>query len=251
MSDKVTKEELNKEYIRKQIRLNTELNDIGKRIGRIDLTLNDLQFKQQESIYRTTQIGKYKEKKEKSVYRLKEIENELSQVITRNLDEEIKQELLSRKCESTKNRINEKEAKALKSKIKSDKREQSQNRWKQRCKQDRKERYRNGGQRDYYYYLKLCNSLPSYMERNLSCMPNNKGYIFRGVWFLGEKPAERGKNMILFEKKRNILYIHEISKTEHIISEKRGKKEKKKEISRTLRKKKKEVANNLMDFVKK
>lgn len=250
MSNKVTKEELNKEYIRKQIRLNTERNDIAKRFGRIDLNLNDLQYKREESIYRTTQIGKYKEKKEKCIYRLEEIENELSQVITQSLDEEIKQELLSRKCESTKHLINEKEAKARKSKIKSDKREQSQNRWKQRCKEHRKERYRSGGQRDYNYYLKLCNSLPSYMERNLSSMPNNKGYIFRNMWFLGEKPAERGKNIILFEKKRGIMYIHEISKTEHIISEKKGK-ERKREISRISRKKKKKVANNLMDFVKK
>ncbi len=251
MSNKVTKEELNKEYLRKKIRLNTERNDIEKRISVNNTALNDLRKNKQESVYRTKQLDKCEKNEERYIHRLQNIEIELDQIMEHSLDREINKEILNRKEESSKNLLNEKTTKAHKSKIKSDKREQSQNRWKQRCKDDRKERYRRGGQRDYYYYLKLCNSLPSYMERNLSSMPNNKGYIFRGMWFLGEKRAERGKNTILFEKKRGgIMYIHEISKTEHSIYEKKGK-EKKRLISRTLRKKKKEVANNLMDFVKK
>jgi hypothetical protein len=253
MSNEVTKEEVNKEYIRRQIALNTEKNDIEKRIRIIDSVVNNLQYNKQQSVYRTRELNKRKESKEKYVYRLKEVENELDQIIVHNLDEEIKKEILDRKCESAKNLLDEKKAKARKFEIKAEKRQQSQDRWKKCRKQDRKERYRNGGPGDYIRFLRICNSLPPYMAKNLSAMPNNKGYIFRGVHFYGDKPAEPGKGTILFEKRRNnIMYIHEISKTEHRIYEKRGKKDKKRKlISITPRKKKKNTAPNLMDFVKK
>jgi hypothetical protein len=94
--------------------------------------------------------------------------------------------------------------------------------------------------RDHAYYYKQYNwanqSLPDYMRENLADMPNNKGYIWRDCWFLGDKPAEHGQPTIMFEKKRGgVMHIHEIDRYEHRIFEKIGK-EKKKLISAKKRK---------------
>ena len=100
-------------------------------------------------------------------------------------------------------------------------------------------------QKDYkYYYRQFCKAeetLPDYMRRNLDDMPNNKGYIWRGCWFLGNKRPERGNVMIMFEKQRGgILRINEIDDYEHRIFEKVGK-ERKREISVTVRKNRKKL----------
>ena len=63
--------------------------------------------------------------------------------------------------------------------------------------------------------------LPSYMQDNLTNMPNNKGYIFRGVWFFGELPAS-GYPIVMFENRQGIKIIHEIFKDKHFVYSKEG-----------------------------
>ena len=58
-------------------------------------------------------------------------------------------------------------------------------------------------------------------------MPNNKGYIFKGLWCCGELPAEENGNLIMFEKCYNdVMKIHEIDDKFHYIYEKIGKNKK-------------------------
>lgn len=71
------------------------------------------------------------------------------------------------------------------------------------------------------YFNKVCSQLPDYMIKNLSEMPNNKGYIWRGVHFYGDLEAEHGPT-ILFEKQKNILLIHEYYPAEYRRYEKNG-----------------------------
>jgi hypothetical protein len=83
-------------------------------------------------------------------------------------------------------------------------------------------------QRDvrYHYrrFQKICDSIPSYIERNLSDMPHNKGYIWRGVWLFGKKKAEKNKPQVMFERKnKDLLLIHECDEYETRLYEKRGK----------------------------
>ena len=85
----------------------------------------------------------------------------------------------------------------------------------------------------YNYFEKTSNKLPEYMQRNLSEMPNNKGYIWRDIRFYGELPSIPGQPDILFEKKKDCMLIHEINNTEHKIFEKRGR-DRKRFISSTL-----------------
>lgn len=86
-------------------------------------------------------------------------------------------------------------------------------------------------EKDYAYFYKvynsICETLPNHMKENLSTMPNNKGYIWRGCLFLGDLPAERGQPMIAFEKIRGgITRIYETDQYESRIFEKQGKERK-------------------------
>lgn len=80
---------------------------------------------------------------------------------------------------------------------------------------------------DYKYYCKVCSTIPNYMSQNLKTMPNNKGYIFKGVWCYGELPVKNDRdkdNVIMFEKNMasNSLMIHTYTPTEYILHEKKG-----------------------------
>jgi len=75
-------------------------------------------------------------------------------------------------------------------------------------------------------YERLCDmDIPSYISDNLRTMPNNKGYVWRGVWLFGEKPAEKGP-CVMFEKQRETMFIHEIFEKEHHVYKKQGQKPK-------------------------
>jgi hypothetical protein len=85
-------------------------------------------------------------------------------------------------------------------------------------------------QKDHNYYYrqfeKSKETLPAYIQANLKEMPNNKGYIWRGCWFFGDLKSEHNQPLILFEKCRGVLNIHEIDKYEHRMFEKIGKNKK-------------------------
>ena len=61
--------------------------------------------------------------------------------------------------------------------------------------------------REYYRFQKLSNRFPDKLKNKLKNMPNNKGYIWNGIWFFGKKPDE-DMNVTMYEKKHNMLYTH-------------------------------------------
>ena len=67
-------------------------------------------------------------------------------------------------------------------------------------------------------------------------MPNNKGYIWYGIYYYGYKPARRGEPIVLFEQRGPILLIHEITSSYHKIYEKKNKTSVKKLIENRPRK---------------
>ena len=73
----------------------------------------------------------------------------------------------------------------------------SQKYYKNSYKTNRKEKFL---EKDLNYHYKLFQkksaSLPSYIKRNLKHMPNNKGYIWKGVWFFGIKSQNPQDNTI-------------------------------------------------------
>ena len=91
--------------------------------------------------------------------------------------------------------------------------------------QDRENKYANKNMgRSYRHFCRACSSIPDYMLRNLSEMPNNKGYFWKSVACYGDLPAERGKPTVLFDRKRGgIMVIHEWTPNEYKVYEKKGK----------------------------
>lgn len=63
--------------------------------------------------------------------------------------------------------------------------------------------------REFEWLCKMDARLPDYIRENLANMPNNKGYIWKGIWYYGKKPAERRDLIIMFDKSGDSL-IHEI-----------------------------------------
>ena len=91
---------------------------------------------------------------------------------------------------------------------------------------DRENRFREKDmQRVYLNYLKMVDTIPEYISKNLEEMPNNKGYLWRGIECYGKKDgAQGGGSTILFEKKKGgLLVIHDRSPTEYKIFHKKGK----------------------------
>ena len=101
----------------------------------------------------------------------------------------------------------------------------------------------------YKYYNKVVDTLPSYIKNNLTDIPNNKGYIWRGVHFYGELPEESGPR-VMFEKQRGgLLIIHEYNHNEYRIYEKEGRNRKKLIHKSPIRAIK--YQSSIMDYLKK
>ena len=88
---------------------------------------------------------------------------------------------------------------------------------------------RHEGPSDYHIkketdrFFKAIDTIPQFILDNLSNMPSNKGYIWRGVYCYGELPSE-SKNTIMFEKCKNgLMKIHECINDKIYIYEKVGK----------------------------
>jgi len=70
----------------------------------------------------------------------------------------------------------------------------------------------NSLKREYNWMQKINYSVPNYIVENLRKMPNNKGYIWKGIFHLGLLDPEQPIHIkTFFEKNNDILYIHEIS----------------------------------------
>ena len=118
---------------------------------------------------------------------------------------------------ATKNRLSEQQ------KIASDK---SKRFYQKTASADRENRFREKDmQRAYMQYLNIVDTIPEYISKNLEEMPNNKGYIWRGIQCYGKQPEGGNSNStILFEKQKGgLLIIHDRTPTEYKIFHKKGK----------------------------
>ena len=90
---------------------------------------------------------------------------------------------------------------------------------------DRENRYREKDmQRAYNNYLRIVDTIPEYISKNLSEMTNNKGYLWRGISCYGEQDDKNSKSTILFERQKGgLLIIHDRSPTDYKVFHKKGK----------------------------
>lgn len=101
----------------------------------------------------------------------------------------------------------------------------------------------------YNYFKRTCASVPDYMRKKLANMPENKGYIWKGIHCYGERPAERGKPFSMFERPRggDKLLIHEWTPTLYKVYQKIGKGPK--TLVKTEKRKPKHITGTLADFI--
>ena len=66
-------------------------------------------------------------------------------------------------------------------------------------------------------------TVPDNMNGNLNKMPNNKGFIWRGVWCFGKLPMKNKGQIIFSEKKGHLYHEIEITDTHKTTYEKVGK----------------------------
>jgi len=69
--------------------------------------------------------------------------------------------------------------------------------------------------KEYEWLCRQDERLPDYIRTNLQKMPNNKGYIFRGIHYYGALPAEKNNDLlIMFERPPGMtdMLIHEIKR---------------------------------------
>jgi hypothetical protein len=81
------------------------------------------------------------------------------------------------------------------------------------------ERIRQTYLREWNNYTFSQQSLPDYMRKNLKEMTQNKGYIWKGCWFMGEIDSNEDNMITMFEKpNKDSLFIHEYNKEKRIYS---------------------------------
>lgn len=71
--------------------------------------------------------------------------------------------------------------------------------------------------RAYDYFLKANDSIPDYILKNLKNMPNNKGYIWKGIHCYGELQSDSNKVFMTEKLYNNVTKIHEWDEYEYII----------------------------------
>jgi hypothetical protein len=148
--------------------------------------------------------------------KIKELEDKLVKIVNGEFDEIFTKNSESIK-ETTKNRETARQNE--KQKKKDLEKESKDNYYKNN--RNNNDRHYNG-KKDADYFFKICNSIPDYISRNLKEMPNNKGYIWRGIWCLGELPPVPGESIVLFERKKDTLIIREYDDNYESIFEKKG-----------------------------
>ena len=222
----------------KKNELKKEVKECESIITRSRETIGRLKASSMGTNYVTNQISILKEKIENKTKLVEELNQKIEDVKSGFLDDEIQKEYDDNKKRSKSLFLKHKKIKDEKKKEKEEKKKITKDFW-DKVKSDSKERYNK--KRDmrykYKYFTKVCESIPHYLLKNLKNMPNNKGYIWRGVYCYGDLPAEENRPTVLFEKKKGgILLIHEHrSNGEYRRYEKIGK-ERKKLVHREYRK---------------
>jgi hypothetical protein len=78
------------------------------------------------------------------------------------------------------------------------------------------------GKRDYKHFKKACAGIPGGLLTKLSKLPNNKGFIWKGVHCYGDLDDSGSSNVSLTERKYNDpnFYLHEWTQTNYTLSTK-------------------------------
>lgn len=220
-----------------QIIKNTLINEctsLEKKIERLIQTNQSLpQSGIKDQSYVSKQISDNNKIIDESNEKIKELKERIKKNDRGDLDEKILNDI-----EETTNKVRIKEKMLIKKQ--EIEKEQYEKQKKKFEESHRLERKLNYSQKQLNYEMKkeaerfATFEIPDYITENLKGMPNNKGYIWKGMWCFGELPPENDNSIcIMFEKKRDVMYIHEIYPRERVIYMKENNRQK--EYLKTIR----------------
>ena len=204
------------------------MRDITTFINRSKETIQRLKKSDMDETYVNVQIAKLKDAIEEKQKLLDQLNIDMHAISRGKLDDEINEERKYNQKIAQNIRKDKIKSSAMKKEENDEKKEVSKNYWEKISKTSRNNRQiERDVKYTYKYSNKVIDTLPDYIKKNLLEMPNNKGYIWRGVHFYGNLPEKPGPR-IMFEKKRGgVLIIHEYTDYEYRKYEKEGKNRKK------------------------
>jgi hypothetical protein len=207
--------------IRYKRSLQEDLKNSELYITRTNATLKRIRNSNSNTEFYKTKVVDYTQSIEEREETVKVLQHKIHLVETRQLDDEIL-ELYSAQNNDViaKNNANKRE-KIVKKAEKTENSSISMAYYQAGRKCDRQNRWKKKDAA--YHYRRLCRTkLPEYMMKKLKKMPNNKGYLWNGIYYFGDKPAEKDRHTIIFTRKRNNknLFIHEWKPNFTVISEK-------------------------------
>ena len=196
--------------ISKRNEINFKIRENEKIIVKNLQTINRIREKD-DTYYKNTciKLKTQNEEREQEIQNFKQI---IKKIDTGEYDEEIKGEKIKNQII-----INQKNQEVLDRKIKiKEEKDKNNEEWKQKNQKERdyfrKERYnkRNLG-KEYQKFLKNVNRCPDFIKKKLKNMPNNKGYVWNGIYYFGEqKQKYKNDTIIIIQKERNNkMYIQE------------------------------------------
>jgi len=239
--------------IRRRLKANSiklEINDCKKFIERSKETIGRLKHTNLGIEFIKNQIDKLKTSISEEEERLSVLNNKIVIVDKGGLDNEINMEYSNN--ENRKKKLDHDREMITKEnkKDKQEKKDKSKNYWNGIIGAARSERQKERDVRyAQSYFERTCDSLPEYMKRNIAEMPNNKGYIWKGIYLYGDLPEQSGPRVLFEKRKGGLLIIHEYTDKEYKIFEKNGKERKK--LLEKYDRKKKQSGVNIMDYLKK
>ena len=205
-------------------RKNKIMNDIRDAevcINRNNETIKRIKNSLMGKEYVMNQITKLKNSIEEKNELLLKLNEDVKNVLTGCLDEDIEKEYKISEIKIKQQRSVRDKQLEEKNNDKKETIKISQKYWQSVLNENRSQKQ---NERDYNYgkkyFYKVLDTLPSYIIKNLSEMPNNKGYIWRGIHFYGDLPEEKGPR-VMFEKKSGGIYEH--TNDDYKIYEKDGK----------------------------
>ena len=217
-------------------------------IKRSNETITRIRKSSMGEVYTDNQIKRLKDVIIEKTELLEKLQKDRKMVMIGGLDDEIDKDLSKAAEYSKKVRKDNIKTKKDKKDEKQGKKDEMNNYWKGIIASSRAYRQKKRDIRYGEKYLgKVLGTLPAYMQKNLSEMPNNKGYIWRGVHFYGELREQRGPR-VMFEKKRGgILVIHENTDREYRRYEKKGRN--RKQLVYRKEKTRRKGGLSMMDYV--
>lgn len=229
-------------------KLHVDIKNTELYITRSEETITRIRGSTMGMTYIQVQVDKLKSGIKENKILLERMREDLYRVDSGELDTELQMECKQEKIDQQNRQLNKAKAMEFKREEKKTKKATADTYMKGIINASRANRQKvrdaNYGQR---YYGSVCESLPDYIKTSLNSMPNNKGYIWRGVWFFGKLEPQTGPTIMFENQRGGIKVIHEYTDTTYKMYEKKGKERKR--LVKTQKKRIVSTGPSLMDYI--